>query len=64
MWIRWIAGAMLGLAVLLGAPRAAFAQQMYECTWIVTITEIRTTYADGSTKTEWHYSRTEVCHPI
>jgi hypothetical protein len=64
MWTRKIARVGLGLILVAFTPLAAAAQQMYECTWTVTITTITTRYADGTQKTEWIYTRTEVCHPI
>jgi hypothetical protein len=55
---------LLGLMLLLGTPLTMSAQQLYECNWTVTITRVTTTYSDGTQRTEWTYTRTEVCHPI
>lgn len=61
---RWMARLAFSLGLLIGAPLAASAQQLYECTWTVTTREIVTTYANGVVETRWEYTRTESCRPI
>ena len=61
---KWITRLGLSLALLVGAPVTAFGQQMYECTWTVTIRTIVTTYENGDVVTRWEYDRTEYCRPI
>lgn len=61
---RGMARLALGLGLLTGAPLTAWTQQLYECTWTVTIREIKTTYANGEVETRWEYTRTEYCRPL
>ena len=61
---KWITRSGLGFALLISAPAAVFGQQLYECTWTVTIRKIVTTYENGDVLTRWEYDRTEYCRPI
>jgi hypothetical protein len=60
----WMARLAFALALLIGAPLRGSTQQLYECTWTVTIREIVTTYANGAVETRWEYTRTEYSRPI
>lgn len=61
---RWMAIPALTLGLLIGTPGTGSAQQVWVCTWTVTIREIVTTYANGTVETRWESTRTEMCRPI
>ena len=59
-----LAGMLSGLFLIAATPDPLASQQLYECTYTITIKKITTTYADGSVRTDVSYTRTEVCRPI
>jgi hypothetical protein len=61
---KLFASATIVLAILSGTPEPVAAQQLYECQYTITITEITTRYASGKTTIQYTYTRTEVCRPI
>jgi hypothetical protein len=61
---RLLEGALFGFVIVIGSPAPATAQQLYECTYTITIMKITTTYNDGTIHTEVRYSREETCRPI
>lgn len=64
MCARLIAGAGLVLSLVVGSPVAVAAQQLYECTYTITIIKITTTYNTGTVLTKVTYQREEICRPI
>lgn len=64
MSTKWLIRLIFSLGLLIGTPFTARAQQLYECTWIVTIRQITTTFESGAVETRWEYERVETCRPI